>query len=86
MRDRRVAEGAAIEDAWEGAMQQYRDKYPVEAMELDLIRSGALPEGWQAGLPRFSEADANATRKHGHTVRRSQPVLYICLAAGLRLV
>ena len=32
----------------------YRQEYPELAAELDLMLAGALPPGWDSGLPEFS--------------------------------
>ncbi len=58
-----VSRGEAARAEWRRRMQAYRDAYPGEAAELEGALEGALPEGWDAELPRF-EADAKpiATR------------------------
>jgi transketolase len=56
--------GAAQEEEWQGMWRRYQEQFPHEAADLERIRKGELPEGWDSELPRF-EADAKpmATRE-----------------------
>lgn len=56
--------GIKKEEEWKELFNSYKDKYPEEAAEYELLRSGKLPKNWDADLPSF-EADAKgmATRK-----------------------
>jgi len=56
--------GGAISDrcrpqreAWETLFERYRAVYPAEAREIDDLRQGRVPDGWQELLPHFP-ADA----------------------------
>lgn len=46
--------GARLEAEWKAVFQQYRDKYPDLAWELERRFSGLLPEGWDSELPDFA--------------------------------
>ncbi|MFV2068595.1 MAG: transketolase family protein, partial [Pirellulales bacterium] len=45
--------GRQLREAWETRMAEYTQQYPELSAELDLIRRGELPEGWDADLPVF---------------------------------
>jgi transketolase len=47
------ARGQAMRTAWEAEFERYRRDQPELARELDLMRRGELPEGWDADLPVF---------------------------------
>jgi transketolase len=58
--------GAALEAAHDELMKAYAVAYPVEASELRLVLSGALPEGWEHALPVFPPSPkGDATRNTG---------------------
>ena len=61
--------GQAAREKWEADLARYRDAYPAEAAELDLIFADRLPEGWDSEIPVF-EADAKgvASRDAGGKV------------------
>jgi transketolase len=46
--------GGELRDAWSESLRGYRIKHPDLADRLELLRSGGLPEGWDAALPPFS--------------------------------
>ncbi len=46
-----------LSNAWDKTLHQYSDDYPALAHELDRLRGGHLPDGWDKDLPTF-EADA----------------------------
>ena len=48
--------GRQLREAWEAKFSEYRQKHPELAAELDMIRTGKLPEGWDADIEAF-EAD-----------------------------
>ncbi len=55
---RAVGERAAqAHRAWEALMERYAEAYPDLARELHAVIEGALPPGWQAGLPSFDPND-----------------------------
>lgn len=56
--------GAKKEDDWNELYSKYKEKYPDEAKEYELLTSGKLPEGWKDDLPVFKpDAKGIATRK-----------------------
>lgn len=56
-------QGAALEQAWNEMLEQYRKAYPELAQQFDLAVRGELPEGWDADIPVYSPEDkALATR------------------------
>jgi transketolase len=61
--------GREHEDDWNGRLAAYRDANPELAAQLDLIMEGRLPNGWDAGVPRFDPGDGPvATRKASNQV------------------
>ena len=56
--------GVKKEDDWKDLYKRYKEKYPSEAAEYELLRAGKLPEGWKDNLPVFKpDAKGLATRK-----------------------
>jgi transketolase len=45
--------GGELRGAWSESLRGYRIKHPDLADRLELLRSGGLPEGWDAALPPF---------------------------------
>ncbi|WP_213980978.1 transketolase [Sphingomonas sp. dw_22] len=61
--------GKPAREEWEALFARYRDAFPSEAAELDLLRQGKLPEGWQADIPSFpADAKGVASRDAGGKV------------------
>lgn len=55
--------GEALEGEWQDRMDSYGSTYPELAAELEQFLSGALPEGWDGGIPDFSgQEKPEATR------------------------
>ncbi|MGI4877853.1 MAG: transketolase [Janthinobacterium lividum] len=46
-----------LREAWEATFATYREQYPDLAEELERMRAGKLPDGWDADIPVF-DADA----------------------------
>jgi transketolase len=61
--------GQPLREGWEDAFARYKEAYPAEAEEFELMRQGKLPTGWEEALPTF-EADAKriASRDAGGKV------------------
>ena len=58
-----VERGMAWEADWRQRAQAYAVAFPAEAARWEQFLSGQLPDGWDAGLPRFAPNDpAVATR------------------------
>ena len=58
-----VDRGEQHEDDWQARLAAYRQAHPQLADELQRVLDGALPEGWDAGLPAFpADARGLATR------------------------
>ncbi|MGH6963569.1 MAG: transketolase [Phenylobacterium sp.] len=58
------ARGKALRAAWEADFARYREAEPELARELDLMRRGELPEGWDRDLPSFpADAKGIASRE-----------------------
>ncbi|MGN6803967.1 MAG: transketolase [Ginsengibacter sp.] len=56
--------GVKKEEDWNDLFKKYKEKYPEEAAEFELLSSGKLPEGWKDNLPVFKpDAKGLATRK-----------------------
>jgi transketolase len=52
------ARGRHAREHWDRMVADYRQTYPELAAELDLMTAGALPGGWDTGLPEFSPGDS----------------------------
>jgi len=50
---------------WQARFAAYRERFPEQARLFEQIARGALPDGWESGLPRFDPAQTKpmATRK-----------------------
>lgn len=56
--------GAKKEKEWNNLFQCYKEQYPDEAKEYELMSTGRLPSGWTDLLPAFSPDEGKmATRK-----------------------
>ncbi len=56
--------GVKKEEDWKALYKNYKEKYPSEAAEYELLSSGKLPDGWKDKLPVFKpDAKGLATRK-----------------------
>jgi len=56
--------GIKKENEWNALYKKYKEKYPSEAAEYELYKSGKLPEGWKNNLPVFKPSEkGTATRK-----------------------
>jgi transketolase len=56
--------GVQTEDEWNELYKKYKEKYPAEAAEYELFKSGNLPTGWKDDLPVFKPTEKGvATRK-----------------------
>jgi len=61
--------GRQLVEEWEQRLSAFRDADPDAAAQLDLIRQGRLPDGWESEVPRFDPDDGNiATRKASQQV------------------
>lgn len=49
--------GKAAREAWDADFARYRQAHPELAAEIDAMREGKLPDGWDASIPTF-EPDA----------------------------
>ena len=49
--------GRQLREAWEAKLAEYQEKHPEAAAQLDMIRAGKLPDGWDAEIQAFA-ADA----------------------------
>ncbi|MEO8862537.1 MAG: transketolase, partial [Ginsengibacter sp.] len=57
-------QGIKKEDDWNELYKKYKEKFPAESAEYELIKSGNLPEGWKDNLPVFKpDVKGIATRK-----------------------
>src|SRR5205807_97114 len=57
--------GQDLQAEWEEGFSAYREQFPEEASQLQMIGAGGMPDGWDdGGLPRFDpNDDPIATRK-----------------------
>ena len=49
--------GGTLREEWEAMFARYRDAHPDLAREIEGLRSGKLPDGWDADLPTFPADD-----------------------------
>jgi len=56
--------GIPKEKDWNEMFEKYKNEFPKEAAELELLRSNNFPKGWDANLPSFpADEKGMATRK-----------------------
>jgi transketolase len=61
-----IPEGARAEAEWGKKFEAYRNEFPKEAAEFDMVMRGQLPADWSADLPKWKPSDKPiATRKAG---------------------
>jgi transketolase len=69
-----------LREAWENTLARYRTECPELARQLDCLRKGKMPDGWDKDIPSF-EADAKgiASRDAGgkvlNAIARNVPAL-----------
>ncbi len=55
--------GAPLREEWEAMFERYREQHANLAHQLDQMRQGKLPDGWDADLPTFdTDAKGMASR------------------------
>ncbi len=61
--------GQPLRSEWDAMRTRYAEAYPELSTELDLLLSGRLPKGWDAGIPTFpADAKGVASRDSGGKV------------------
>jgi transketolase len=61
--------GHGLNAEWQSLMDRYRQKYPKQAAEVELIESRELPKGWDKDIPTFDTDEKGiATRKSSQQV------------------
>lgn len=69
LRDAMVERGKPLREQWESNFKRYREAFPEQAVELEHLRQGVLPEGWQTDIPSFPiDAKGLASRDAGAKV------------------
>ncbi len=64
-----VAHGGKLREQWQALFERYRQAFPTEAEEFELLRQGKLPDGWDADIPAFpADAKGIASRDAGGKV------------------
>jgi transketolase len=63
-----VKNGAKFEKDWNESVKRYEKANPELGRSFRQIRSGNLPEGWEAALPDFKDVEAKATRAYSGDV------------------
>jgi transketolase len=64
--------GAELYAAWQNRWAEYRRRFPDLAQQWEQMQQGALPEGWDRGLPEFPpDAKGMATRASSGKVLNS---------------
>ncbi len=59
-----VGRGEQFEQQWQQKYESYRQAFPELAREWETLQAGALPAGWDSGLPEFPpDAKGMATRE-----------------------
>ncbi|MBV9400854.1 MAG: transketolase, partial [Bryobacterales bacterium] len=61
-----VGKGAEAQQGWRNRFAAYKQAFPSEAAEFEMIQAGKLPANWAADLPKWSPSDKPiATRVAG---------------------
>jgi transketolase len=63
-----VKDGAAREKDWNALVKRYAKEFPDLGKTLNETRSGELPAGWEASLPKFDDVESKATRAYSGEV------------------
>ncbi len=64
-----IGKGDEAQASWKKRMGAYKQAFPKEAAEFEMIVGGKLPEGWAADLPKWKPTDKPiATRSAGGEV------------------
>ena len=63
-----IKDGAAREKEWNALVNRYAKEFPDLGKTLKETRSGELPAGWEAALPKFDDVEAKATRAYSGEV------------------
>ncbi len=63
-----IERGQRAQTDWDQRFTEYAHAYPDLAAEWQRTMRGELPQGWDAGIPVFGPADAQATRQAGGKV------------------
>ena len=72
LRDAMAERGKPLRAQWEADFARYREAFPEQAEELELLRQGKLAEGWEADIPSFpADAKGMASRDAGGKVLNS---------------
>jgi len=82
-----LAKGEKAEAEWQSRLAAYRQDFPDLAAEWDRFTKGALPPGWQAGIPTFSPSEKpTATRQaSGKVLNALSPILPTLLGGSADL-
>jgi transketolase len=63
---RAIPNGARLEGDWQKRFDAYKQEFPKEAAEFELVMNGNLPEAWDVYLPKWKPTDKPmATRAAG---------------------
>nr|Q42677.1 RecName: Full=Transketolase 7; Short=TK [Craterostigma plantagineum]CAA86609.1 transketolase [Craterostigma plantagineum] len=66
---RHIAEGAALESAWNAKFAEFQKKFPEEAADLKSIITGELPTNWESIFPTYTpENPGLPTRTLSHQI------------------
>jgi len=80
------AKGAALENEWNGLLDNYKKQYPDLAAEYDAMLRGKLPDGWEKKIPAFRAADTKngqmSTRIAAGKVQNAIAALFPHLLGG----
>ena len=52
-----IDKGARAQQEWQKRFEAYKNDFPREAAEFELLLSGKLPDNWAAGLPNWNSSD-----------------------------
>ncbi|MFN2501166.1 MAG: transketolase [Pyrinomonadaceae bacterium] len=63
-----VKTGAQFEKDWTAMVKKYERAFPNLGQTFHEIRTGVLPDGWDAALPKFDAVEAKATRAYSGDV------------------
>ncbi|KAK2968169.1 hypothetical protein RJ640_018262 [Escallonia rubra] len=56
-------QGERLEREWKSKLSYFREKYPEDATQFQILLNGGLPPGWEGSLPKWSTSDPlDATR------------------------
>ncbi|MCO5577481.1 hypothetical protein L7F22_031312 [Adiantum nelumboides] len=81
--EKQIEQGQALEEQWNGILEEYKQKNPSEGAEFLQLVNNQLPEDWDKVLPTFSMDDpVDATRGYSEKCLNALATVFPGLLGG----